>query len=50
VEYRGSFVHGFACIWTFPGFEAPFLACFRRVFERTFGTLLYVFGAPSECA
>ena len=27
---------GFACIWTFPGFEVPFLADFRRVFVRTF--------------
>jgi hypothetical protein len=41
-------VRGFACIWTFPGFEAPFLACFRRVFERTFGRCFERSGAPSE--
>jgi hypothetical protein len=50
VEYRGSFVHGFACIWTFPGFEAPFLVDFRRVLHILLVPLLHVFGAPSECA
>ncbi len=41
-------VRGFACISTFPGFEVPFLACFRRVFEHTFGRCFEQSGAPSE--
>jgi hypothetical protein len=36
----------FASISTFPGFEVPFLALFRRVFARTF---LFIFGDLCDC-